>query len=354
MIEPQPLLTEFSKGGGCSCKIAPRVLEEILNSSVQRPSHSALLVGHDTNDDAAVYDLGNGTALISSTDFFSPLVNDAFTFGKIAAANAISDIYAMGGKPLVAIAILGWPVEKLPAAMAQQVIEGGRTICEQAGIPLAGGHSIDNPEPIFGLAVTGIVPVENLKRNNTAQVGDWLLLTKPLGTGVLASAEKKGLLDSAQQTVLFDALCSLNQIGAALGAIKGVHAMTDITGFGLMGHLVEMVRGSNTSAAIYYDRLPVLPNVKKLIGQRVFPDATTRNWSAYQDKIRFEKGVNVMEAFSLLPDPQTNGGLLISVAPDSLEMVQALLKKEGYETHIEPIGRILDPEEKTLAIYPTA
>jgi selenide,water dikinase len=311
-------------------------------------------VGHDTNDDAAVYDLGNGTALISSTDFFSPLVNDAFTFGKIAAANAISDIYAMGGKPLVAIAILGWPVEKLPAAMAQQVIEGGRTICEQAGIPLAGGHSIDNPEPIFGLAVTGIVPVENLKRNNTAQVGDWLLLTKPLGTGVLASAEKKGLLDSAQQTVLFDALCSLNQIGAALGAIKGVHAMTDITGFGLMGHLVEMVRGSNTSAAIYYDRLPVLPNVKELIGQRVFPDATTRNWSAYQDKIRFEKGVNVMEAFSLLPDPQTNGGLLISVAPDSLEMVQALLKKEGYETHIEPIGRILDPEEKTLAIYPTA
>jgi selenide,water dikinase len=311
-------------------------------------------VGHDTNDDAAVYDLGNGTALISSTDFFSPLVNDAFTFGKIAAANAISDIYAMGGKPLVAIAILGWPVEKLPAAMAQQVIEGGRTICEQAGIPLAGGHSIDNPEPIFGLAVTGIVPVENLKRNNTAQVGDWLLMTKPLGTGVLASAEKKGLLDSAQQTVLFDALCSLNQIGAALGAIKGVHAMTDITGFGLMGHLVEMVRGSNTSAAIYYDRLPVLPNVKELIGQRVFPDATTRNWSAYQDKIRFEKGVNVMEAFSLLPDPQTNGGLLISVAPDSLEMVQALLKKEGYETHIEPIGRILDPEEKTLVIYPTA
>jgi selenide,water dikinase len=354
MTEPQPLLTEFSKGGGCSCKIAPRVLEEILHSSISRPKNGALLVGNESNDDAAVYDLGNGTALISSTDFFSPLVNDAFTFGKIAAANAISDIYAMGGKPLVAIAILGWPVEKLPATIAQQVIEGGRTICEQAGIPLAGGHSIDNPEPIFGLAVSGIVPIENLKRNNTAQVGDWLILTKPLGTGVLASAEKKGLLDSTQQAVLFDALCSLNQIGTAFGAINGVHAITDITGFGLMGHLVEMVKGSNTSAAIYYDRLPLLPNVKELITQRVFPDATTRNWSAYQDKIRFEKGVNVMEAFTLLPDPQTNGGLLISVAPDSLETVQALLKKEGYEAHTEPIGRILNLEEKTLVIYPTA
>lgn len=348
----QLLLTEFSKGGGCSCKIAPRVLEEILHSSVQRPSHSALLVGHDTNDDAAVYDLGNGTALISSTDFFSPLVNDAFTFGKIAAANAISDIYAMGGKPIVAIAILGWPVEKLPTSMAQQVIEGSREICEQAGIPLAGGHSIDNPEPIFGLAVSGIVPLEHLKRNNTAKTGDWLLLTKPLGTGVLASAEKKGLLDINQQTILFDALCSLNHIGASLGAIKGVHAMTDITGFGLLGHLVEMVKGSNASASIYYDRLALLPNVKELIAQRVFPDATTRNWSAYQDKILFEKGVNVMEAFTLLPDPQTNGGLLISVAPDSLGVVQELLKDQGYDAHTEPIGQVVEAAEKTLIIYP--
>ncbi|MFM7645416.1 MAG: selenide, water dikinase SelD [Sphingomonadales bacterium] len=347
-----PLLTEFSKGGGCSCKIAPRVLEEILHSTIQRPTHAALLVGHESNDDAAVYDLGNGTALISSTDFFSPLVNDAFTFGKIAAANAISDIYAMGGRPLVAIAILGWPVEKLPTPMAQQVIEGGRTVCEQAGIPLAGGHSIDNPEPIFGLSVSGVVPIENLKKNNTAQVGDWLLLTKPLGTGVLASAEKKNLLDATQQSMLFDALCSLNQIGTELGALSGVHAMTDITGFGLMGHLVEMVKGSNASATIYYDRLPVLPNVKELITQRVFPDATTRNWSAYQDKIRFEKGVNVMEAFTLLPDPQTNGGLLISVAPDALETVQELLKVKGYGIHLEPIGKIITQEEKTLIIYP--
>ena len=347
-----PLLTEFSKGGGCSCKIAPKVLEEILHADIQRPQHAALLVGHETNDDAAVYDLGNGTALISSTDFFSPLVNDPFTFGKIAAANAISDIYAMGGKPLVAIAILGWPVEKLPAAMAQQVIEGGREICQQAGIPLAGGHSIDNAEPIFGLAVSGIVPIENLKKNNTAQAGDWLLLTKPLGTGVLASAEKKGLLDPQGQSVLFDALCSLNQIGTALGAIKGVRAMTDVTGFGLMGHLVEMAQGSNTSATIFYERLPVLSNVKELISQRVFPDATTRNWSAYQNKIRFEKGVNVMEAFTLLPDPQTNGGLLISVAPDALETVQSLLTAHGYGAHTEPIGKIIAPEEKTLIVYP--
>ena len=347
-----PLLTEFSKGGGCSCKIAPRVLEEILHSTVQRPQQAALLVGHETNDDAAVYDLGNGTALISSTDFFSPLVNDAFTFGKIAAANAISDIYAMGGKPLVAIAILGWPIDKLPNAMAQQVIEGGRTICQEAGIPLAGGHSIDNPEPLFGLAVTGIVPIENLKRNNTAQVGDWLLLTKPLGTGVLASAEKKGLLDTKDQTVLLDALCSLNQIGTELGSIKGVHAITDITGFGIMGHLIEMVKGSHASAAIYYDQLPILPRVQELIVQRVFPDATTRNWSAYQDKVRFEKGVNVMEAFTLLPDPQTNGGLLISVAPDALVEVQKLLNARGYEAHTEPIGQVVEAVEKTLIIYP--
>lgn len=347
-----PLLTEFSKGGGCSCKIAPRVLEEILHSTIARPQDAALLVGYDTNDDAAVYDLGNGMALISSTDFFSPLVNDAFTFGKIAAANAISDIYAMGGKPLVAIAILGWPIDKLPNAMAQQVIEGGRTICQQAGIPLAGGHSIDNPEPLFGLAVTGIVPIENLKRNNTAQVGDWLLLTKPLGTGVLASADKKGLLDTEHQTVLFDALCSLNQIGTELGSIKGVHAITDITGFGIMGHLIEMIKGSHASAAIYYDQLPILPRVQELITQRVFPDATTRNWSAYQDKIRFEKGVNVMEAFTLLPDPQTNGGLLISVAPDALAAVQQLLKDRGFEAHTEPIGQVVEATEKTLIIYP--
>lgn len=328
------------------------MLEEILHADIQRPQHTALLVGHETNDDAAVYDLGNGTALISSTDFFSPLVNDPFTFGKIAAANAISDIYAMGGKPLVAIAILGWPVEKLPAVMAQQVIEGGREICQQAGIPLAGGHSIDNPEPIFGLAVSGIVPIENLKKNNTAQAGDWLLLTKPLGTGVLASAEKKELLDAQGQSILFDALCSLNQIGTALGAIKGVRAMTDVTGFGLMGHLVEMAQGSNTSATIFYERLPILSNVKELISQRVFPDATTRNWSAYQNKIRFEKGVNVMEAFTLLPDPQTNGGLLISVAPDALETVQSLLTAHGYGAHTEPIGKIIAPEEKTLIVYP--
>ena len=338
------LLTHFSHGAGCGCKIAPKVLDEILKSNLALPDNDKLLVGNHSKDDAAAYDLGNGMALISTTDFFMPIVDDAFDFGRIAAANSISDVYAMGGKPMLAIAILGWPVEKIPVELAQKVIEGGRVICAEAGIPLAGGHSIDSPEPIFGLAVTGIVPIENLKQNNTAREGDYLFLTKPLGTGILSTAQKRGLLLPEHLPVMISQLSSLNKIGEALGKIKAVNAMTDVTGFGLLGHLVEMAEGSGLSAELFYEKLPVTEGVRDYISQRIFPDATTRNWSSYSDKVKFEKGVNVMEAFTLLPDPQTNGGLLISVQEEALEAVSALLGG------VEPVGRMVARTEKTILV----
>lgn len=337
------LLTHYSHGAGCGCKIAPKVLDEILKSNIAVPDNKQLLVGNHSKDDAAVYDLGNGMALISTTDFFMPIVDDAFDFGRIAAANSISDVYAMGGKPLMAIAILGWPVEKLPVELAQKVIEGGRTICAEAGIPLAGGHSIDSPEPIFGLAITGIVPVENLKKNNTAQEGDLLFLTKPLGVGILSTAQKRGLLKPEHLPVMISQMTTLNKTGEELGRIKGVTSMTDVTGFGLLGHLIEMAEGSGLSAEIWYDKVPVTEGVREYISKRIFPDATTRNWSSYSDKVKFEKGVNVMEAFTLLPDPQTNGGLLISVKEEGLEEVKLILG-EG----MVPVGKMLAAGDKRV------
>jgi selenide,water dikinase len=337
------LLTHYSHGAGCGCKISPKVLDEILKSNLVLPDNDKLIVGNSSKDDAAVYDLENGTALISTTDFFMPIVDDAFDFGRIAAANSISDVYAMGGKPILAIAILGWPVEKLSAALAHKVVEGGRVICKEANIPLAGGHSIDSPEPIFGLAVTGIIPIENLKRNNTAQEGDILFLTKPLGVGILSTAQKRGLLKEEHLKIMIGQMTTLNKIGEELGKIKGVTAMTDITGFGLLGHLIEMAEGSGLSAEIYYDKIQLLPGVKEYIAQRVFPDATTRNWSSYGDKVKFERGVNVMEAFTLLPDPQTNGGLLVSVRETRAEEVKNILGKEML-----PIGKMMAMNEKSV------
>jgi selenide, water dikinase len=338
-------LTQYSHGAGCGCKIAPKVLDEILQSNIVLPDNDKLLVGNSSKDDAAVYDLGNGMALISTTDFFMPIVDDAFDFGRIAAANSISDVYAMGGKPLMAIAILGWPVDKLSTEIAQKVIEGGKTICKEIGIPLAGGHSIDSPEPIFGLAVTGIVSIENLKRNNTAQAGDYLFLTKPLGVGVLSTAQKRELLNEEHLPVMINQMTTVNIIGELIGKIKGVTAMTDVTGFGFLGHLIEMTEGSGLGAEIYYDKIPVAAGVKEYIAQRIFPDATTRNWSSYGDKVKFEKGVNVMEAFTLLPDPQTNGGLLISVKEESVHEVKELFVKEGLENFITPVGKFINKEQ---------
>ena len=339
-------LTQFSHGAGCGCKIAPKVLDEILTSSLTVPDNSRLLVGNSSKDDAAAYDLGNGMALISTTDFFMPIVDDAFDFGRIAAANAISDVYAMGGKPIMAIAILGWPVEKLPAALAQKVLEGSRAICAAAGIPLAGGHSIDSPEPIFGLAVSGLVEIKDLKKNNTAEAGDILFLTKPLGMGILTTAQKRGLLKEEHLPVMINQLTQLNSIGEALGKIKGVSAMTDVTGFGLLGHLIEMAEGSGISAEINYAAMPVAEGVREYLNQRIVPDSTYRNWNSYSSKVGFEKGVNVMEAFNLLPDPQTNGGLLIAVNVTAVEEVKNLLKANGLEKFTEPIGRFIVAGEK--------
>jgi selenide,water dikinase len=343
-------LTQFSHGAGCGCKIAPQILEQILQSNSSFPNDKKLLVGNSSKDDAAVYDLGNGTALISTTDFFMPIVDDATDFGKIASANAISDVYAMGGKPLLAVAILGWPVEKLPVGLAQKVLEGAREICLQAGIPLAGGHSIDSTEPIFGLAVTGIVDIKNLKQNNTAKEGDYLFLTKPIGVGILATAQKRGLLSDKLLQLLTTQLTSLNSIGEQLGKLTSVTAITDVTGFGLLGHLIEMAEGSNLSAEIYYNKLPILDGATDFLKQRIVPDATYRNWNSYSTKVSFDKGVNVLEAFNLLPDPQTNGGLLIAVNSTKIEEVKERFTQNGLQNFIEPIGRFIRKEEKVILV----
>lgn len=345
-------LTQHSHGAGCGCKIAPAVLEEILKGQTILPDNKNLLVGNNSKDDAAVYDLGNGTALISTTDFFMPIVDDAFDFGRIAASNAISDVYAMGGKPLMAIAILGWPVDKLPSALAQQVIEGGRATCATAGIPLAGGHSIDSTEPIFGLAVTGILNTTNLKQNNTAKEGDVLFLTKPLGVGILSTAQKRGVLTPELLPVMIEQMTTLNNTGEALGTIKGVNAMTDVTGFGLLGHLIEMADGSGLSAELNYGVLQILPGAKDYLAQRIVPDATYRNWNSYSQQVKFEPGVDVMQAFNLLPDPQTNGGLLVSVSPDSVDEVIALFNANGLGAFVTPIGKMVAKGEKTVIVHP--
>ncbi len=343
-------LTQFSHGAGCGCKIAPAVLEQILQSTQTNFTDQQLLVGNSSKDDAAVYDLGNGTALISTTDFFTPIVDDAFDFGRIASANAISDVYAMGGKPILAIAVLGWPVEKLPASLAQQVLEGARSICNEAGISLAGGHSIDSPEPFFGLAVNGIINIAHLKQNNTAHAGDVLLLTKPIGVGILSTAEKRNVLKEEHQGLAAAQMIQLNKIGEALGKLEAVTAMTDVTGFGLLGHLIEMAEGSNLSAELYYSKIPFLEPAKEYLAQRIVPDATYRNWNSYSSKVAFGTGVNVMEAFNLLPDPQTNGGLLIAVKEEQLQLVQNLLQEQNLAAYTNPIGKLIPKAEKLVQV----
>lgn len=334
-------LTQYAKATGCSCKIAPAQLAEILAGSTAHHHFPRLLVGNGSNDDAAVYALDDTTALIATTDFFTPVVDDAFDFGRIAAANALSDVYAMGGKPIMAIAILGWPVDTLPSGLAQQVIEGGRAACAGAGIPLAGGHSIVAAEPFFGLCVNGIVPIGQLKKNNTAQEDDLLFLTKPVGAGILTTARKRGVLEDAAYPELLAQLSSLNKIGSRLGALQGVTAMTDVTGFGLLGHLIELAGGSGLTALLKYSAVPILPLARELAAQRIIPDATYRNWNAYSKEVNFGPGVLVMEAFNLLPDPQTNGGLLFSVRPSAENEVRHLLIQEGYEAFSNPIGKLV-------------
>ena len=332
-------LTQYSHGAGCGCKIAPQVLDTILQSQlpVMTTANDAnLLVGNDSRDDAAVYDLGDGTAVVSTTDFFMPIVDDAFDFGRVAATNAISDIYAMGGTPLMAIAILGWPIDKLAPEVAGQVIDGARAVCAEAGMMLAGGHSIDAPEPIFGLAVTGRVDIDQLKRNDQAKAGDSLLLTKPLGVGILTTAEKKGLLRDEDTQLARDNMVKLNIIGAQLAKVAGVNAMTDVTGFGLMGHLLEVCRGSDLQATINESQVPLLTDLDYYLDKNAVPGGSGRNHASYGQHLpsMTDRQIN------LLCDPQTSGGLLVSVSADAKQQVIELLESQGLPVHW--IGELSD------------
>ena len=342
-------LTQYSHGAGCGCKISPMLLEKILHSNIAMPDNDRLLVGNHSKDDAAVMDLGNGTALISTTDFFMPIVDDPYQFGRIASANAISDVYAMGGKPILAIAILGWPINLLAPEIARQVIEGARSICAEAGIPLAGGHSIDSPEPIFGLAVNGLVATNSVKQNNTAKIGDLLFLTKPLGVGILTTAEKKDILKPGHGELAANQMMQLNKVGEALGHLPGVNAMTDVTGFGLLGHLIEMAEGSGLSAKIDVDKISLItPDIPEYISKNAIPGGTHRNWASYGAKVDLGKHGDPVKY--LLSDPQTSGGLLISVAPESVEALKEILNDYGLGAFSRPIGSITDRGEKAVVV----
>ncbi|MGQ7869734.1 selenide, water dikinase SelD [Sunxiuqinia sp. sy24] len=337
-------LTQYSHGAGCGCKISPKVLSSILQTNLAPFNTPNLLVGNDSRDDAAVYDMQDGTAIISTTDFFMPIVDDPFTFGKIAAANAISDVYAMGGKPLLAIAILGWPINKLAPEIAQQVLEGGRETCQEAGIPLAGGHSIDSPEPIFGLAVTGQVALDQLKRNDTATKGCQLLLTKPLGVGVLSTAQKKGKLKAEHQHLAPNSMMQLNKVGFELAAVPGIKAMTDVTGFGLLGHLTELCEGSQLSAEVELDRVPRFAEVAEYIELGCIPGGTCRNWDSYGSMVKLKNESDKL----LLCDAQTSGGLLLAVEPDALPQVQEILKSHNIKA--EPFGQLVAPQDNLIRV----
>jgi len=332
---PKVRLTEYSHGAGCGCKISPSMLTEILASSLTLESDERLLVGNDTRDDAAVYDLGDGRGVISTTDFFMPIVDDPFDFGRIAVTNAISDIYAMGGRPLMAIAVLGWPTDKLDSATASAVVDGGRQACADVGIHLAGGHSIDSPEPIFGAAVTGEVELTNLKRNDAARPGDLLFLTKPLGIGVLTTAEKKQALRPEHVGVARDWMCLPNRIGVSLGGLSAVNAMTDVTGFGLAGHLLEICHGSNLRARLDMQKVPTIDGVDQYIREGCVPGGTGRNFASYGEHMQA-----VPEADrALLCDPQTSGGLLVSVNSAELDEFRECVRNEGLD--LDCIGEIL-------------
>ncbi|RDV14134.1 selenide, water dikinase SelD [Pontibacter diazotrophicus] len=344
--EKEIRLTQYSHGAGCGCKISPKVLDTILHTDISYPENKNLLVGNSSRDDAAVYDIGNGRATISTTDFFMPIVDDAYDFGRIASANAISDVYAMGGTPMMAIAVLGWPIDKLAPEVAKRVIEGSRSICHEAGIPLAGGHSIDSPEPIFGLAVTGMVDIVNLKQNDTATAGCELYLTKPLGVGMLTTAQKKGILKPEHAQLAPQQMMQLNKIGATLGLLQAVKAMTDVTGFGLLGHLSEMCEGSNVAAEVYFEKVPVLPEALEYMAQKAIPGGTHRNFDSYGHKI----AELTPDQKHLLCDPQTSGGLLVAVDPAGKEEVLQVFEEFGLQ--LQPFGVLKErgTEEKLIKV----
>jgi len=335
----QPIkLTSFSHGGGCGCKIAPGVLAEILKSSTGFPLPKELMVGIETADDAAVYKLNDEQALIATTDFFMPIVDDPFDFGRIAATNAISDVYAMGGTPIMALALVGMPVNKLPLETIGQIIRGGESICAEAGIPIAGGHTIDSVEPIYGLVVLGLVHPSKVKRNADAKAGDVLVLGKPLGVGVLSAALKKDVLGPEGYQAMIANTTKLNKPGRLLADMPGVHALTDVTGFGLLGHLLELARGAQLEAQLDMAAIPLLPGVLQLAHDGYFTGASGRNWDAYGKDVTLDAAISDAQR-ALLTDPQTSGGLLVSCDPGAVEEVLALFGREGF-AEAAVIGRM--------------
>ena len=322
-------LTQFSHGGGCGCKIAPAILSEILASSPIRGLPRELLVGTETSDDAAVYKLNDTQALVATTDFFTPIVDDPYDFGRIAATNALSDIYAMGGKPIFALALVGMPLEKLPVSVIQRIIEGGESICAEAGIPIAGGHSIDTLEPIYGLVGLGLVHPDKVKRNSSARAGDSLILGKPLGVGILSAVLKKGKLTDAGYAKMIASTTKLNTPGEALAEMQSVHALTDVTGFGLAGHLLEICRGSKLEAEVQFDALPVIEEALEWVKQGVATGASERNWKGYGKDVHFKAGAPDWQQ-KLLTDPQTSGGLLVACAPEAEAAVMAEFARRGF------------------------
>jgi selenide,water dikinase len=337
---PALRLTSFSHGGGCGCKIAPGVLADILKQTQGFPVPPQLLVGIETADDAAVYQLNDEQALIATTDFFMPIVDDPFDFGRIAATNAISDVYAMGGTPIMALALVGMPIDKLPVETIGKILAGGESVCAAAGIPIAGGHTIDSVEPIYGLVVMGLVHPKKLKRNADARAGDLLILGKPLGVGILSAALKKGALDAAGYDAMIASTTQLNTPGRELADIAGVHALTDVTGFGLLGHAREMALGAKLAAHIRIKDVPLLPGVATLAAQGMITGASGRNWAGYGKDVTLDDSITPLQQ-ALLCDPQTSGGLLVACAPQARDAVLELFRKHGF-AHAAVVGEMAE------------